>query len=55
VVNLHYINVLKEIIVVSYGGLRLVLMKCSWIPINTHGNATKKQDENDFLVGTIVE
>jgi len=50
VANLHYIGVLKEIIAMSYGGLQLTLMKCSWIPINTHGNATVRQDEYGFWV-----
>ncbi len=50
VANLHYIGVLKEIIAMSYGGLRLALMKCSWIPINTHRNATVRQDEYGFWV-----
>jgi hypothetical protein len=40
---------LKEIIDVSYGGLQLVLVKCSWIHVNTCGNATMKQDEYGFL------
>jgi hypothetical protein len=46
--NMHYVGVLKEMILVSYGGLWLVVMKCSWIPINTHGNAIVKQDEFGF-------
>jgi len=25
-----------------------VVMKCSWIPMNFHGNATVKQDECGF-------
>jgi hypothetical protein len=25
-----------------------VVMRCSWIPINTHGNAITKQDEYEF-------
>jgi hypothetical protein len=29
--NLHYVSMLKEIIVVSYIGQRVTLMKCSWI------------------------
>jgi hypothetical protein len=48
VANMHYVGVLKEIIVVSYGGLRLVVMKCSWIHVNTYGNAIMKQDEYGF-------
>ncbi len=48
--NLHYVGVLKEIIVMSYGGLRLVLMKCSWIPMNIHGNAIVRQDGYGFWV-----
>ncbi len=35
---MHYVEVMKEIIDVSYGRLRLMVMRCSWIPINTHGN-----------------
>jgi hypothetical protein len=34
----------------SYGGLWLMLMKCSWIPVNTHGNANVRQDEYGFWV-----
>jgi hypothetical protein len=49
VVNLHYINVVK-INALSYGRLWLVLMKCSWIPINTCGNAIIRQDEYGFWV-----
>jgi hypothetical protein len=41
---------LKKIIDVSYGGLQLALVKCSWIPINICGNATMKQDEYGFLI-----
>jgi hypothetical protein len=48
--NLHYVSVLKKIIIVSYGGLQLVLMKCLWIPINTRGNAIVRQDEYGFWV-----
>lgn len=48
--NLHYINVLKEIIVTSYGWLRLVLMKCWWIPINNYANTIMKQNEYEFWV-----
>jgi hypothetical protein len=48
VANMHYIGVLKEIIVVSYGGLQLVVMRCSWILVYTHGNAIVKQDECGF-------
>jgi hypothetical protein len=32
--NLNYIGVLKEILVVDYSGLLLVLFRCSWIPAN---------------------
>jgi hypothetical protein len=52
---LHCNNMLKEIIDVSYGGLQLVLVKCSWIHVNTCGNATMKQDEYGFLMVTMVE
>jgi hypothetical protein len=45
VVNLHYVNVLKEIIVMSYGGLWLVLMKYLKIHVNIYGNDTMRQDE----------
>jgi hypothetical protein len=45
---MHYVGVLKYIIVVSYVGLHLVVMKYSWIPINTYGNAITKQDEYGF-------
>jgi hypothetical protein len=48
VANMHYVGVLKEIIVVSYGGLRLVVMKCLWIHVNNRGNAIMKQDEYGF-------
>jgi hypothetical protein len=34
----------------SYGGLWLVLMKCSWILVNTCGNATMRHDEYGFWV-----
>ncbi len=39
-VNLDYIGVFKEIIVVDYSNLLLVLFKCFWIPTNTRRNAT---------------
>jgi hypothetical protein len=32
-----------------------MLMKCSWIRVNTHGNAIVRQDEYGFLVFTHVE
>jgi hypothetical protein len=47
---MHYVGVLKEIIDVSHGALRLVVMKCSWILVNTHGNATVKQDEYVMVI-----
>jgi hypothetical protein len=37
--NLHYVGMLKEIIVVSYTNQRVTLMKCSWIHVHTLGNA----------------
>jgi hypothetical protein len=43
--NMNYVGVLKEIIVVSYGGLCHVVMRCSWILVNTCGNATMKLNE----------
>jgi len=48
--NLNYIGVLKEILVVDYAGLPMVLFTCSWIPTNTQGNATISQDEHGFWV-----
>jgi len=48
VANIHYVGVLKEIIVVSFGGSHLVVTRCSWILVKTHGNATMKQDEYGF-------
>jgi hypothetical protein len=48
--NLNYIGVLKEILVVDYAGLPMVLFTCSWIPTNTQGNATICQDEHGFWV-----
>jgi hypothetical protein len=33
--NLNYVGILKEILVVDYLGLLLVLFKGSWIPANT--------------------
>jgi hypothetical protein len=47
---MHYVGVLKEIIDVSHGALCLVVMKCSQIPLNTHGNATVKQDEYIMVI-----
>jgi hypothetical protein len=32
--NLHYVGVLKEIIVVSYTSQHVTLMKCSWIHVH---------------------
>ncbi len=47
--NLHYVGMLKEIIVVSYTSQRVTLMKCSWIHVHTQGNATTvQQDEHGF-------
>ncbi len=34
IANLNYVGLLKEILLVDYFGLRLVLFKCSWIPFN---------------------
>jgi hypothetical protein len=48
--NLNYIGVLKEILVVDYACLPMVLFTCSWIPTNTQGNATIRQDEHGFWV-----
>jgi hypothetical protein len=39
-VNLNYFGILKEILVVDYSCLLLVLFRCSWILANTRGNAT---------------
>jgi hypothetical protein len=36
--NLHYVGVLKEIIVVSYIHQRVTLTKCSWRLIHMQGN-----------------
>jgi hypothetical protein len=38
--NLHYVGMLKEIIVVSYTNQRVTLMKRSWILVHMQGNAT---------------
>jgi len=44
-------GMLKEMIVESYISQRETLMKCSWIPIHTQGNATiVRQDEHGFWV-----
>jgi hypothetical protein len=49
--NLHYVGMLKEIIVVFYIGQHVTLMKCSWILVHMQGNATTmQQDEHGFLV-----
>lgn len=48
--NLAYVGVLKEILVVDYVGLPMVMFKCSWIPSNTQGNTTIHQDEHGFWV-----
>jgi hypothetical protein len=49
--NLHYVGMLKEIIVVSYIGQHVTLMKCSWILVHMQGNvATMRQDEHGFWV-----
>jgi hypothetical protein len=49
--NLHYVGMLKEIIVVSYTGQHVTLMKCSWILVHMQGNvATMQQDEHGFWV-----
>jgi hypothetical protein len=34
VANLQYVGVLKEILVVAYSNLCVVLFHCSWIPPN---------------------
>ncbi len=52
--NLNYVGLLKEILIVDYFGLLLVLFKCSWIPTNTQGNATICQDEHGFWVVNFV-
>jgi hypothetical protein len=46
--NLNYIGVLKEIMVVDYLSLQLILFKCSQVLANTQGNATICQDEHGF-------
>jgi hypothetical protein len=49
--NLHYVGMLNKIIVMSYMGQRVTLMKCSWIPIHKQGNVvTMRQDEHGFCV-----
>jgi len=49
--NLHYVGVLKEIIVVSYIDQHVTLMKCSWMPVHMQGNVTTmRQDEHGFWV-----
>ncbi len=53
--NLNYIGVLKEILVVDYAGLPMVLFTCSWIPTNTQGNATIRQNEHGFRVVTFAQ
>ncbi len=45
---MHYVGVLKEIIDVSHGGLRLVVMRCSRISVNSCGNVTVTQDDCRF-------
>jgi hypothetical protein len=42
--NLNYVGVLKQILVVDYASLPMVLFTCSWIPINTRGNAIVKMN-----------
>jgi hypothetical protein len=46
--NLNYVRVLKEILIVDYAGLPIVLFKCSWILANIRGNATIRHDEHGF-------
>jgi hypothetical protein len=48
VANMHYVRVLKEIIGMSYGRLCCVVMRCSWILVNTCGNAIVKQNNYGF-------
>lgn len=52
--NLNYVGVLKEMLVVDYFNLQLILFKYSWIPTNTQGNATICQDEHEFWVVNFV-
>jgi hypothetical protein len=52
--NLNYVVVLKEILVVDYSSLLLVLFNCSWIPTNTQGNATICQDGHGFWVVNFI-
>jgi hypothetical protein len=37
--NLHYVGMLKEIIIVSYTNQRVTLMKRLWIHVHTQGTA----------------
>jgi hypothetical protein len=53
-VNLNDIGVFKEILVVDYSSLLLVLFKCFCIPTNTQGNVTICQDEHGFWVVNFV-
>jgi len=49
IANLNYVGFLKEILLMDYFGLLLVLFNCSWIPPNLCGNArTICQDEHGF-------
>ncbi len=49
VVDLQYMGVLKEILLVAYFNLCVVLFHCFWIPPNMEGNVrTIHQDENGF-------
>ncbi len=44
----NYIGVLKDILVMDYSSMWLVLFKCCWILANIQGNATIHQDEHGF-------
>jgi hypothetical protein len=46
IAKLNYVGLLKEILLVDYFGLRLVLFKCSWILFKLYGNARTTVEMN---------
>ena len=48
VVELVRVGILKDILVLTYGNLNLVLMVVSWVPKNTEQQPTMRRDVHGF-------
>lgn len=49
--TLKYVGILKDILMVSFGALKVTLMRASWIPMqNGHETATRIRDQYGFFL-----